>query len=53
MNWNRKEMLLEIGHGNLIDKSICGMILIWILRKLGYVKMNDIDEVYCYIHLQD
>jgi len=38
-------MLLEIGHGNLTEKSICGMILIWILTKLVYVKMNDIDQV--------
>jgi hypothetical protein len=37
-------MLLEIGHGNLIEKSICEIILIWILRKLGYVKMNDIEQ---------
>jgi hypothetical protein len=37
-------MLLEIGYGNLIEKSIRGMILIWILRKLEYAKMNDSEQ---------
>jgi hypothetical protein len=35
---------LEEKKDAFIEKSICGMILIWILRELEYDKINDTEQ---------